>query len=181
MRPGFNVQGSKIGVFCRQHADDGMVDVVDRRCANDGCRARPLFNVPGRGMGLHCLKLTDDDTVNISTRYSALNARDGGDSLASRASPGFERGHPITCPSQTARESKGHGETNTRSKRSVTKFDESRQGNGCGQHTKRVRKGTRDLPMPRDTAAISVSEHAHRGTGRFDQVKGQEILLWIGD
>ncbi|CAN0542489.1 unnamed protein product, partial [Scytosiphon promiscuus] len=40
---GFNVKGSKTGKYCKQHAEDGMVNVVIRRCFYASCAKAPAF------------------------------------------------------------------------------------------------------------------------------------------
>ena len=47
MRPRFNVEGSKSGIFCKQHAEDAMVNVVSKRCAYEFCLTWPMVNVKG--------------------------------------------------------------------------------------------------------------------------------------
>ncbi|CAN0527672.1 unnamed protein product, partial [Scytosiphon promiscuus] len=34
---GFNFEGSKPARYCKQHAEDGMVNVVGKRCVQDPC------------------------------------------------------------------------------------------------------------------------------------------------
>ncbi|CAM9987660.1 unnamed protein product, partial [Laminaria digitata] len=31
-RPSFNFKGSKSAMYCKEHAEDGMVDIVTKRC-----------------------------------------------------------------------------------------------------------------------------------------------------
>lgn len=44
VRPNFNIEGSKTDVYCNQHADDGMVNVIGKRCSHDSCSKAPSFN-----------------------------------------------------------------------------------------------------------------------------------------
>ncbi|CAN0538552.1 unnamed protein product, partial [Scytosiphon promiscuus] len=43
----FNVQGIKTGAYCRQHAEDGMVDVMRKRCLHDSCTKASSYNAVG--------------------------------------------------------------------------------------------------------------------------------------
>jgi len=45
----FNYAGEPRGVFCAAHKADGMVDVVNKLCAADGCSKHPNFNFAGQG------------------------------------------------------------------------------------------------------------------------------------
>ena len=45
--PSFNVPAETRPRFCKAHKTEGMVDVVSKRCAQEGCSAIPSFNVPG--------------------------------------------------------------------------------------------------------------------------------------
>lgn len=67
-RPSFNVQGSKGGLYCRQHAVDGMVDVCNRRCPTDSCNRRPNFNVKGSKAGAYCKEHAHDGMIDIVRR-----------------------------------------------------------------------------------------------------------------
>ena len=52
--------------YCVQYADDGMVDVVNRRCSYDSCGIIPSFNVVGRKTAGFCKKQAEDGMVNSS-------------------------------------------------------------------------------------------------------------------
>lgn len=47
IHPTFNVKGSKGGIYCSRHADDGMVDVVSKLCEYDECPIRASFSEYG--------------------------------------------------------------------------------------------------------------------------------------
>ncbi|CAM9633829.1 unnamed protein product [Laminaria digitata] len=53
-RPILNVEGSKTGVVWQQHADDGMVDVVYKRCLRDPCTGRATCGLKDSNVALVC-------------------------------------------------------------------------------------------------------------------------------
>lgn len=65
MRPRFNVEGSKSGIFCKQHAEDAMVNVVSKRCAHEVCLTWPMVNVKGTETVVFCRRHARDGMVNI--------------------------------------------------------------------------------------------------------------------
>ena len=64
-QPSLNFGGGKAAMFCRQHAEGGMVDVSHKRCSHDSCTKRPTFNVEGSKTAVCCKKHAKGDTVNV--------------------------------------------------------------------------------------------------------------------
>ncbi|CAN0342976.1 unnamed protein product, partial [Hapterophycus canaliculatus] len=59
--PSFNHEGSKVGMYCSRHAEDGMVDVQNKRCAHPGgCEKQPTFNHKGSKVGMYCSRHAED-------------------------------------------------------------------------------------------------------------------------
>jgi len=54
-RPVFNVEGSKIALYCAVHKKDGMNNIKSKRCIHDGCKTLPVFNVEGSKEALYCV------------------------------------------------------------------------------------------------------------------------------
>jgi len=50
----FNYSGNTIGVYCKEHALEGMVNVVDKKCQEPQCDKRPLYNMPGIKPPVYC-------------------------------------------------------------------------------------------------------------------------------
>ena len=50
----FNDEGSKTAAFCKQHAENGMVNVLDRRCAHGSCNRVPRWGVSTDGAATVC-------------------------------------------------------------------------------------------------------------------------------
>ena len=60
----FNVKGSKKPVFCKQHAEDGMVDARNKRCSKGSCKRQPTFNVEGSKTPAYCKQHAKDGMVS---------------------------------------------------------------------------------------------------------------------
>ncbi|CAM9576052.1 unnamed protein product, partial [Laminaria digitata] len=68
-RANFNVEGgSKKAVYCKQHADDGMVDVINKRCLHESCTTRPAYNFEGSRTAAYCKQHADNGMVNVRNK-----------------------------------------------------------------------------------------------------------------
>jgi hypothetical protein len=45
-----------------------MVDVLQRKCAHEGCGRNPFFNAPGETKGLYCVRHKAPEMVNVLTK-----------------------------------------------------------------------------------------------------------------
>jgi len=62
----YNTQGETKRLFCKDHKEDGMIDVVNKRCKFEGgCDKRPKFNTPGEKSGLYCNEHKKDGMVDV--------------------------------------------------------------------------------------------------------------------
>ncbi|CAN0529609.1 unnamed protein product, partial [Scytosiphon promiscuus] len=52
--PCYNVEGNKTAVYCKQHAEDGMVAVCSRRCTHDLCIRAPSWGALTHGTATVC-------------------------------------------------------------------------------------------------------------------------------
>ena len=66
--PTFNVAGTKKAAYCKQHAQDGMVDVRTKRCSNESCTKYPSFNVEGSKSPVYCRQHASDSMVDVVTK-----------------------------------------------------------------------------------------------------------------
>ena len=64
----YNHSGKTCGQFCATHKLEGMINVKDKRCANQGCGQRPSFNILG-GKPLYCGSHQTDGMVNVMTKF----------------------------------------------------------------------------------------------------------------
>ena len=63
--PSFNFEGSKVPVYCKQHAEDGRVNVHNTRCSQDSCMMSPSFNVRGSKSPAYCKNHAKDGMVSV--------------------------------------------------------------------------------------------------------------------
>ena len=61
----FNLEGEKGGKYCFTHKKQQMVDVVHKRCAENGCKTQPSFNIEGEKCGLFCFKHKTENMIDI--------------------------------------------------------------------------------------------------------------------
>jgi hypothetical protein len=43
----FNFKGEKDGIYCNKHKKDGMVDVFNKKCTQEGCKQQPTYGTEG--------------------------------------------------------------------------------------------------------------------------------------
>ena len=60
--------------YCKQHADDAMVNVISRRCLRDTCTSQPTFNDKGSKMAKYCKRHADDGMVDVRSKVCAHNS-----------------------------------------------------------------------------------------------------------
>ena len=66
----YNIESSKRPAYCKQHAEDGMVNVCKTLCSHDFCTKIPSFNVKGSKTAIyckHCLLYTSPSPRDLST------------------------------------------------------------------------------------------------------------------
>ena len=61
----FNTEGLKVGVYCKAHALEGMINVVDKKCQETGCDKRPVYNLPGVKPPMYCKNHAKTDMVDV--------------------------------------------------------------------------------------------------------------------
>ncbi|CAM9391341.1 unnamed protein product, partial [Laminaria digitata] len=52
--PNFNFRGSKRAVNCKQHSEEGMVNIYDKYCSHDGCGRFPSWGAPNNNAATVC-------------------------------------------------------------------------------------------------------------------------------
>jgi hypothetical protein len=65
-RASYNTKGEKRGIFCKDHKEDGMIDVTHSKCVENGCNHRPNFNNKGEKKALYCKKHMKEGMIDIS-------------------------------------------------------------------------------------------------------------------
>ena len=67
-RARYNIQGIKTALYCRKHAEDGMLNVYVRRCLHYACTKSASFNFHGKKFPTHCLQHAMEGMVNVRNR-----------------------------------------------------------------------------------------------------------------
>jgi hypothetical protein len=65
----FNVQGVRGAKYCKIHALNGMIDVVNIRCLHIGCNSRPSYNIIGNKCAIYCKVHALPEMVNVKHRH----------------------------------------------------------------------------------------------------------------
>lgn len=68
-RPCYNFIGLKHELFCAEHRQDGMVNVLKTKCAEDGCNIEPSYNYKGEAKRLYCSQHKREGMVRPNTIY----------------------------------------------------------------------------------------------------------------
>ena len=55
--PCFNKLGETKGLYYKEHAKDGMIDIKNKTCIEKGCTTIPSFGTPGNRLSLKALFL----------------------------------------------------------------------------------------------------------------------------
>ncbi len=67
-RPSYNIEGSTVPLFCREHKSDDMVDVRHKMCAHPDCTTIPSYNIKGSTVPLFCREHKSDDMVDVKNK-----------------------------------------------------------------------------------------------------------------
>ncbi|CAN0022208.1 unnamed protein product, partial [Laminaria digitata] len=71
----FNVEGgNKKELYCKQHAEDGKVDVRSIRCSHEFCTKHPSYNVKGSWKAVYCQQHAAEGMVNVVTKRCSHEA-----------------------------------------------------------------------------------------------------------
>lgn len=70
-RASYNYIDIKYGIRCKAHILEDMVDVLNKKCKENGCVSRPHFNFEGCKCGLYCKLHAKRDMINVYGRKCA--------------------------------------------------------------------------------------------------------------
>ena len=77
-RPSFNVENnvesSRTAAYCKQHAQDGMVDAINIRCSHRFCTTMASFNIDGFKRPAYCKRHAEEGMVNVVSRRCSHNS-----------------------------------------------------------------------------------------------------------
>ena len=91
-RPRFNVEGSKTAVYCKQHAQGGMVNVHVKHCLRDSCSRGASYNIEGSTTAAYCKQHAVEGMVAVRCQCCS---HDGCTRLPSWGVP--TQGAPTVC------------------------------------------------------------------------------------
>ena len=66
--PSFNFKDKTIGIYCKKHLKENMVDVIHKKCLEDKCLTQPSFNFATETTALYCSTHKKDDMIDILNR-----------------------------------------------------------------------------------------------------------------
>jgi hypothetical protein len=64
----YNKKGERKRLYCIEHKENEMVDVVNKRCKFEGCDSFAIYNTPGEKSGLFCIEHKTDDMDNVVSK-----------------------------------------------------------------------------------------------------------------
>ena len=65
-KPTFNNEGEK-PKFCKEHMEEGMIDVSHKRCQHEGCQSRPTFNYEGK-RPKYCAEHKEEGMIDVVSK-----------------------------------------------------------------------------------------------------------------
>ena len=66
--PTYNFEGSKPAAYCKQHAENGMVNVRSKRCLHDSCERQSGFNYKGCKTPAYCKQHAEEGMVSVRSQ-----------------------------------------------------------------------------------------------------------------
>lgn len=97
--------GETRGLFCKEHIEDGMVDVRHKHCMHPGCPKQATCNVPGAGGGMFCGQHKLDGMVNVVLKRCAQDGCETFPSFGHPGQPGVQYCRLHKLPGMTRRTS----------------------------------------------------------------------------
>ena len=68
MQATFTFEGSKPAVYCKKHAEDGMVDIRSRCCSHESCTTQARFGFEGNKAKVYCKKHTEEGMIDVCSQ-----------------------------------------------------------------------------------------------------------------
>jgi hypothetical protein len=72
-RPLYNYKGEKMGIYCKEHKLDDMIDVLNKTCIIGNCELKPSYNYKGKKEYLYCKTHKLDDMVDIKHKTCIID------------------------------------------------------------------------------------------------------------
>jgi hypothetical protein len=64
-QPSYNYDGQTKPLYCNQHKLPNMIDIINKRCQNEGCMKQPNYNYDGKTKPLYCNQHKLDNMIDI--------------------------------------------------------------------------------------------------------------------
>jgi hypothetical protein len=68
IRANFNYKDIRYGKFCKEHKEPGMVDVINKKCIEEGCPKTPVYNFQGQITRLYCKDHCKPGMINLKDK-----------------------------------------------------------------------------------------------------------------
>jgi len=65
IRPSFNLQNTKFGIYCDTHKKENMVNVLSKKCLEENCDKQSNYNLPNEKSGLYCAKHKKNGMIDV--------------------------------------------------------------------------------------------------------------------
>ena len=67
-RSSFNLPTEIVGIYCVNHKNENMVDVVSNLCVQEGCNSQPSCNFPTEVKRLYCAIHKKENMINVKNK-----------------------------------------------------------------------------------------------------------------
>ena len=75
-QPTFNLPGQTKGLYCFEHKEESMEDVVNKKCETKHCEKRPSYNYPDQKRGVRCAAHAEEGMVDVrKTKCKSCSAQ----------------------------------------------------------------------------------------------------------
>lgn len=64
----YNLQNEKIGIYCKDHTKENMVNVISKRCLEYNCNIQASFNISTENIGIYCSKHKKENMIDIISK-----------------------------------------------------------------------------------------------------------------
>lgn len=64
----FNIPTEQYPMYCKEHKEDGMLNVIKKTCHADGCQKQPRFNLRGQKKGKFCSGHKEEGMVDMFSK-----------------------------------------------------------------------------------------------------------------
>ena len=97
--------GETRGLYCKEHIEEGMVDVRHKHCMHPGCPKQATCNQPGAGGGMFCGQHKLEGMVNVVLKRCAHEGCETFPSFGHPGQPGVQYCRLHKLPGMTRRTS----------------------------------------------------------------------------